>query len=529
MKSKNGIILIFLLLLIPTSIIFNNLNLIDCKGDAHTIKNEEIFKKPKISFTEDWVRTWNAGVDELGQAIAIDPVTGDVFVAGYNSSAGNDGILISYDCDGTYQWNFSYNEGINEYLYDIAIDSAGNIFATGANGTTFPNFDIILLKINLNGELVWDIGYDSGLYDGAWALELDSEDNIYVVGQTYTTSEALILLKYNSSGHLQWSSIYDAPGYQVGRDIVIDSTNNIYITGLNRPVGLDSDLLVVKFNSSGSQIWNRTWGGSKYDEGWDIALDSYNNVYATGYTKSFGAVESDFVVIKYSNEGNWQWNRTWGTIANDEARGIAVDSADNIYLGGYGLATNISLVKYDIFGNFIWYKHWETTSQDFCHDLEVDSFDKLYITGYNTSGPVDDLFIAKFSIETPGRFVLSYDPGISPDDGDFTLNWNAPRAINYSIYQHSSYITKINNSLTLLANETNALSLPLTNYTDGTYYFRGVAFNYFGNSTSNCISVTVTSPTPSTSKPKIFGYNLLLICLTTGLISVVLIKKRRKL
>jgi uncharacterized delta-60 repeat protein len=519
MRYKNSIILVILILMIPTAIIFNDFNPIQ--------NNEDNFKELKISFTENWLRMWDAGVDEYGQAIAIDPVTGDVFVAGYNSSTDNDGILISYDSDGNYQWNFSYNEGINEYFYDVVIDSVGNIFATGANGTIYPNYDIILVKINPDGELVWDISYDSGFYDGAWALEIDSEDNIYVVGQTFTTSDAIIILKYNSSGHLQWSSIYDAPGYQAGRDIVLDSTNNIYIAGVNRPL-TDNDMLVVKFDSSGNQLWNRTWGGSQYDEGWDIAIDSYNNIYATGYTQSYGAVQRDFVVLKYSNEGNWQWNRTWGTNANDEARGIAVDSADNIYLGGYGLGTNISLVKYDLFGNLIWYKHWETISQDFCHDLEVDTLDKLYITGYNTSGPVNDLFIAKFSIESPGKFVLSYDPGIEPDDGYFTLNWNAPRAINYSIYQYSSYITKINDSLTLLANETNALSLPITNYPDGTYYFKGVAFNDYGNSTSNCISVTVTNPTPSTSKPKVYGYNLLLTCLIIGLTSVILIKKKSK-
>ncbi len=93
---------------------------------------------------------------------------------------------------------------------------------------------------------------------------------------------------------------------------------------------------------------------------------------------------------------------------------------------------------------------------------------------------------------TPGSLTLSSDAGSPDDDGVFALNWTlADGADNYSVYQHSSYITEINGSLTVLADEITDLSLVLSTYTEGTYYFIVTANNEYGYTLSNCITVVV--------------------------------------
>jgi len=531
MKIKNNKFPIIFLLVFLTSITITSSNLFIYSSDKiidsqANIENDS--SNLKLSLIEDWNVTWDKGDNEYGQSVAIYETTGDIYVVGYNGSVDYDVILIKYNPNGKQQWNITWDGGVYEYGYDVAVDSLGYIYVAAANGTSYPNFDVLLLKFNSNGDLEWKSSYDSGLYDGAWALTIDSQNMIYVVGQTFTTSTSILLLKYNSSGHLQWSSAHDKPGYQAGRDIVLDSSNNIYVSGVNQPVGLQNDLLLVKFDNSGDYLWNRTWGGSDPDEAWGVALDSKANVYASGYTQSYGAMQKDYIVVKYDSDGNWYWNRTWGTIADDEVRGIAVDSADNIYLGGYALGLNISLVKYDSKGNLLWYKTWERspTYQHFCFDLIIDSSDKIYITGNYRIGPFYDLYLIKLSIESPGGFQLSPPSGTIDDDGEFTLSWSvSPRARNYSIYEYSSYITEINGSLTIKADETDVYSLPISNYNDGVYYFRAVAFNNFGNSTSNCIYITVSI---QSTQPQISGYNLLIFSLIIGITSVILVKKRLK-
>ncbi|KKK48344.1 hypothetical protein LCGC14_3146060, partial [marine sediment metagenome] len=211
----------------------------------------------------------------------------------------------------------------------------------------------------------------------------------------------------------------------------------------------------------------------------------------------------DMVVVKYDTAGNWQWNRTWGTSLNDEARSIGVDSADNLFMYGFTNMENVSIVKFNATGEFLWDKQWGNStglSKYWGYDLVIDSFDKIYITGYYRPAgvPSDDLFLVKLSIEVaPGDFTLSSNAGSPDDDGAFTLTWTSSSgANNYSIYQYSKYITEINGSL-IYKGKTNSLSFPFSGYSNGSYYFIAVAHNNFGNRSSNNINIVVSILPPS--------------------------------
>jgi len=125
----------------------------------------------------------------------------------------------------------------------------------------------------------------------------------------------------------------------------------------------------------------------------------------------------------------------------------------------------------------------------------------------------------------PGFFTLNTNASNpSDDDGMFNLVWTESRGvINYSVYQHSSYITVINESLTTLAEEITEQELPLSGYPSGRYYFIIVAHNRIGETLSNCISVVVYYEEGGI--PGIPGYELLFIIGTLG-IALILSKKR---
>ncbi|MFX0025984.1 MAG: Ser-Thr-rich GPI-anchored membrane family protein, partial [Candidatus Hermodarchaeota archaeon] len=105
-------------------------------------------------------------------------------------------------------------------------------------------------------------------------------------------------------------------------------------------------------------------------------------------------------------------------------------------------------------------------------------------------------------------FTLSSNADTPDTDGSFTLTWTSSTgADNYSVYRYFSYITEINGSLTPLAEEITDLSLGLSGYSDGTYYFIVVAYNMHGENLSNCVkidvvitkSLTIISPYASSS------------------------------
>ena len=103
--------------------------------------------------------------------------------------------------------------------------------------------------------------------------------------------------------------------------------------------------------------------------------------------------------------------------------------------------------------------------------------------------------------------------------------------MNYTVYGHSSYISVINSSLgSPLASEVTDITLPITGYSNGTYYFIVVAHNANGDTLSNCLIITVGIPPEEPNNGVIPGYPLyLLLTLFTVMTAILIMKKRRKI
>jgi hypothetical protein len=128
--------------------------------------------------------------------------------------------------------------------------------------------------------------------------------------------------------------------------------------------------------------------------------------------------------------------------------------------------------------------------------------------------------------QPPGAFTLSSNAGNPDTDGNFDLMWTSSSgADDYTVYRSSSFITTITGSLTLLADDISALSMALSGYTDGTYYFIIVAHNSVGETLSNCISITVAK---EGGLPEIPGYDVMLIGAVLGIAIALVIKKKHR-
>jgi len=149
------------------------------------------------------------------------------------------------------------------------------------------------------------------------------------------------------------------------------------------------------------KVFIRQFGTSGEDISSDITLDNSGNIYLTGYTD--GAFDGnknsgndDFFLVKYDPSGEKQWAKQFGSNGGDWARGIAIDTSENIILTGgtTGKLTgsknlgsyDIFLVKYDSNGSIQWTRQVGTSTVDDGHAVTTDSSDNIYITGRTWGG-----------------------------------------------------------------------------------------------------------------------------------------------
>ena len=96
--------------------------------------------------------------------------------------------------------------------------------------------------------------------------------------------------------------------------MTVDSSGNVYASGYsqgtfdgNSSSGGD-DIVLVKYNSSGTQQWIRQLGTDQSDIAEDIAIDSSDNIFLTGRTNgnldgNTGLGNWDFILVKYNSSG----------------------------------------------------------------------------------------------------------------------------------------------------------------------------------------------------------------------------------
>ena len=175
------------------------------------------------------------------------------------------------------------------------------------------------------------------------ALALDPSGNVYVTGASNLPGVyyEYATVKYNSDGQEQWASRYgQADGvFGAGAAIAVDKSGNVYVTGkINNP-GMYPDYGTIKYNSAGQQQWVMRYNGppaNASDYAVDIALDGSGNVYVTGSSQRVAFYSDyDYATIKYDSAGQQQWVARYdGLGGEDQARGIAVDGSDNVYVSG---------------------------------------------------------------------------------------------------------------------------------------------------------------------------------------------------
>jgi len=380
-------------------------------------------------------------LDDYGISIALDN-TGNAFVTGRTGSSNFPTTLNAYNrTHGGYYDCFVFKLSANgsSLIYStfigrsdgdgggsIALDSEGNAYVTGyTSSNDFPTTtnaydesynggycDCFVLKLSTNGSTLHYSTFVGGSnVEGGGSITLDNEGNAYVTCTTTsndfpTTANAYdttfnggvydcIVFKLSENGStLHYSTFIGGNGDDYKGPITLDSAGNAYVIGFTGSSdfpttanaydttfnGGNYDCFIFKLSAnSSSLLYSTLIGGEWDDKGHSIALDSENNIYATGYTGS-----SDFPTTTNA------YNRI-------------LNGGGDCFV--FKLSANCSILNYATFIG--------GSSFDHGYTIALDDVGDAYVTGethstdfpttsnaYNrTSGGNDDCIVFKITIE----------------------------------------------------------------------------------------------------------------------------------
>ncbi|MHA1821453.1 MAG: SBBP repeat-containing protein [Promethearchaeota archaeon] len=488
-------------------------------------------------YMEVFNRSWGGSNDESSHDIALD-LNGNIYISGM---AYNDIILLKYSPSGNLLWNRSWGGSGNDYGEGVTLDKVGNIYVCGYSNSYTASTDVILLKYDSSGNLLWNTTWGGSSTEYAISVASDDISNIYITGRTQSYGAGLddiFILKYNSSGNLLWSKTWGLSSFESAKDISIGENNDLYITGVTSSFGAGLyDIVLLKYDLNGNLLWNRTWGGSGNDYGNALCLNG-NNIYITGYTKSFGALGKDVCILAYNTSGNLLWNSSWGILGDDDGVDIKINSQKDILVS---TTTNnfvtshvvVGILKLNQNGILLWNNTFENSVDIYPNAMAINSSSNdLFIVGDldNTATSSYDVFLMRFTIQPPeAPQLLSISPNPSTT-GNITLDWNnVENADYYLLYRDTQLITQeAYSSLTYIANISASLYVDRIN-SNGTYYYAVVAVRITKHSNiSNCQSVTVSIPpatnnTNDTNNPESLPIWVLILLLIIGTLIMIVV------
>lgn len=195
--------------------------------------------------------------------------------------------MIKTDTDGKVQWNRTYGtSGENAFRGILAMENNEYVVAGYTNSLGTGDYDFWLVKTDQNGGVLWSRNYGGPKSDKAYALT-KTEDGYMIVGETYSFGEG------------------------------------------------DADVFVVKIDSGGGPVWEKAYGGSKFDVA-NVITPSGNGGYAiAGLTFSFGKGQRDFWIFKVDDDGNVLWSRTQGREGFEEAYAIVEVETNQFVVAGW--------------------------------------------------------------------------------------------------------------------------------------------------------------------------------------------------
>jgi len=291
----------------------------------------EIPEEPAKPEMITWEKTFGRSENDFANDI-IQTNDGGYAICGYteSKSAGRKDIwLLKLDGKGNLLWDRNYGGSDNDEAESlIQTDDGGFVVAgwTLSYGAGWEDFWV--LRLDNQGNIIWDKTFGRENDDIINSI-VQVEDGYVIAGRTGYYGMNYWVIKLDNYGEIVWQRIFGLESGRYWQCFLIQTNDGGYaLTGR-----IDHDSCLIKLDDKGNIVWEKTYGGNEDDYTYSIIQNKDDGYVLAGFTDSKGEGSRDVWVIKLDSQGNTIWDKTFGGRDNDGAYSI-IQTSD----GGYAVA-----------------------------------------------------------------------------------------------------------------------------------------------------------------------------------------------
>ncbi|HEX6387728.1 MAG TPA: hypothetical protein VF177_23920, partial [Anaerolineae bacterium] len=251
------------------------------------------------------------------------------------SNSASNYATIKYDANGNELWIRTYNgpNNFNDTPYALAVSAAGDVVVTGESTGGVSSFDIATIRYDTNGNELWVRRYNSPSdgQDSGNDVAFGANGEVYVGGHSVQNDFLdFTLIKYDVGGNEVWVRTFDGTrqwGDSIRR-VGVDSQGNVVVTGYSQNMELGTVIATLKYDSNGNLLWQQLFDDpTGEDIPWGLAIGPDDAIYVTG------DAGSDVGTVAYDANGNERWSVIYNN-GTDRGYNVALDSENNVYVVG---------------------------------------------------------------------------------------------------------------------------------------------------------------------------------------------------
>jgi hypothetical protein len=386
-------------------------------------------------------QTTDGGYIVAGETTSFKPLNSDFWI-------------LKLDTNGNIQWQKTYGGMSGEITYSVQQTMDGGYIVAGLTESFGAGYgDIWILKLDTNGNIQWQKTYDNINFEVAtsiqkttdggfivagnttpfgtmsndfWVLKLDPKGNISdscpsgigqatsiipantfvvpinsqaavsntsctVTSTNVTTQDTKATINTQCFDILKWAKTYGGTKLEAARSVQQTTDGGYIVAGNTDSFGAGgSDLWVLKLTAGGDIQWQKTYGGTEWDEYPFIQQTTDGGYIVTGSTKSFGAGHYDIWILKLDASGKIQWQKTYGGINYEPATSIQQTTDSGYIVVGFTYSFgagsgDLWVLKLDASGNIQWQKTYGGTKDDRGYFIQQTKDGGYVVAGSTTS------------------------------------------------------------------------------------------------------------------------------------------------